>query len=116
MKRAGLACVFGAAIALLMAGTARANSLDGVITSYDSGNQGTNMTVKTSDGRNHSLWFDNMKKPLFQGKPLPWCPSFPCGGWPSQLVLGKTHVRVYVVSETVGGTTVESPTKIKLLP
>jgi hypothetical protein len=116
MKRAGVACAFGVAIALLMAAGARANSLDGVITTYDSGNQGTDMTVKTSDGRSHRLWFDNMKKPLFQGKPLPWCPSFPCDGWPSQLVLGKSHVRVYVVSETVGGTTVESPTKIQLLP
>lgn len=116
MKRAILACAAGAAISLLMAGTAWANSLDGVITSYDSGNQGTDMTVKASDGRNHRLWFDNMKKPLFQGKPLPWCPSFPCDGWPSQLVLGKTHVRVYVVSQTIGGTTVESPTKITLLP
>jgi len=116
MKRAGFACVFGAAIALLMAGPARADSLDGMITSYTSGNQGTDMTIKTSDGRSHRLWFDNMKKPLFQGKPLPWCPSFPCDGWPSQLVLGKTHVRVYVVSETVEGTTVESPTKIQLLP
>ena len=115
MKRAGLACLFGAGIVLLMAGTARANSLDGVITSYDSGNQGTDMTVKTSDGRNHRLWFDNMKKPLFQGKPLPWCPSFPCEGWPSQLVINKTRVAITVVSQTVEGTTVETPTRITLV-
>ena len=57
-------------LALAVAGAARAGSIDGVITDYESGNQGTDITVKTSDGRNHVLWFDNMKKPLFQGKEI----------------------------------------------
>jgi hypothetical protein len=100
---------------LVISGAARAGTLDGVITSYDSGNQGTDMTVKTSDGKSHDLWFDNMKKPSFEGKQLPWCPEFPCTGWPSELVLNKTRVRVYTVNQTVSGHAVVSPTRIELL-
>lgn len=107
--------VVGVVLALTFAGVARADYLDGVITNFESGNEGTDMFVRTSDGRNHDLWFDNMKKPLFQGKQLPWCPEFPCTGWPSQLVLNKTHVRVFVVRESVDGKAIESPTKIELL-
>ena len=115
MKRTSRACVLGVILALAVAGAARAGSIDGVITDYESGNQGTDITVKTSDGRNHVLWFDNMKKPLFQGKELPWCPSFPCNGWPKQLVLNKTHVRIYTVNSTVGGHVIQTPTQIELL-
>jgi hypothetical protein len=115
MKRTSLIFALGIIAALAVGSSARADTLNGVITSYDSGNKGTDMTVKTSDGRSHALWFDNMKKPLFQGKPLPWCPSFPCDGWPSQLVLGKTRVNVTVVRETVEGTVVETPTRITLV-
>jgi len=102
-------------LALAVSGVARAGTLDGVITSYESGNQGTNMTVKTSDGRSHVMWFDNMKKPLFQGAQLPWCPDFPCTGWPKQLVLNKTRVRTYTVNQSIGGHAVLTPTKIELL-
>ncbi len=115
MKRTSMAGVLGAAFALAVAGIARADTLDGVITDYESGNQGTNTTVRTGDGRNHVLWFDNMKKPTFEGKALPWCPDFPCDGWPSALVLNKTRVRVYTVKETVDGKVVQSPTRIVLL-
>jgi hypothetical protein len=103
-----------ALIVLALSGVARADTLSGVITSYQSGNQGTDMTVKTSDGRTHDLWFDNMKKPLFQGKPLPWCPSWPCNGWPNQLLLGKTRVTVTTFKQTVEGTPVETPTRVDL--
>jgi hypothetical protein len=115
MKHAGLAYVLGTIIALAVVSGARADTLNGVITSYESGNKGTDMSVRTSDGRSHALWFDNMKKPLFQGKPLPWCPSFPCDGWPSQLVINKTRVAITVVKQTVEGTTVETPTRITLV-
>jgi hypothetical protein len=115
MKRASLTFMLGLVVALTVASSARADTLNGVITSYESGNKGTDMSVRTSDGRSHALWFDNMKKPLFQGKPLPWCPSFPCDGWPSQLVLGKTHVKITAVKETVEGTVVETPTQITLV-
>jgi hypothetical protein len=115
MKHAILISLLGIIVALTVASGARADTLDGVIMSYESGNKGTDMSVRTSDGHRHALWFDNMKKPLFQGKPLPWCPSFPCDGWPSQLVLGKTHVKVTVVKETVEGTVVWTPTRITLV-
>lgn len=94
---------------------ARAGTIDGVLTGYVSGNEGTDVTVKTSDGHTHRLWFDNLKKPLFQGKRLPWCPDFPCAGWPSKLVIGRTHVRVTYVQERVEGKTIDSPTRIDLL-
>lgn len=94
---------------------ARAGTIDGVLTGYASGNEGTDVTVKTSDGHTHRLWFDNLKKPLFQGKQLPWCPEFPCTGWPSKLVIGKTHVRVTFVEKKVEGKTIESPTRVDLL-
>ena len=104
------------ALALGVSGVARAASIDGVITSYESGNQGTDITIRTSDGRNHVLWFDNMKKPSFQGAALPWCPEFPCDGWPRQLVLNKTRVRTYTVTEKVDGKVIQTPTRITLLP
>jgi hypothetical protein len=97
------------------AGLARAGTIDGVITAYVSGNEGTDVTVKTSDGHTHAFWFDNMKKPVFQGKQLPWCPEFPCTSWPSKLVIGKTHVRVTFVQKRVEGKAIESPTRIDLL-
>lgn len=110
------ALALGVVLALATAGAASAaTTLDGVITSYESGNEGTNMTVRTSDGRSHVLWFDNLKKPKFEGKQLPWCPDFPCSGWPSALVLNRTRVRVHVVTLYVQGTTVVSPTEIDLL-
>jgi hypothetical protein len=114
MNRLLKANFFAMILVLAVAGVARADTLNGVITDYESGNQGTNMTVKTIDGKNHVLWFDNMKKPLFEGKALPWCPDFPCAGWPKQLVLGKTHVTVYAVNETVDGHVIQTPTKITL--
>ena len=92
MRSTGTACLFVAVLALAVAGVARADSIDGVIASYESGNQGTDITIRTSDGREHVLWFDNMKKPLFGGTALPWCPDFPCTGWPKALVLNKTQV------------------------
>ena len=116
MKRIIIICSVAATLILVFAKVAAADYLDGVITSYNSGNQGTDMYVKSNDGHNHRLWFDNMKKPLFLGKQLPWCPEFPCDGWPAQLVLNKTHVRVYVVKENVKGELITSPTRIDLLP
>src|SRR5579864_4548647 len=86
--------VAGAILVLMLGGAARADTLSGVITSYESGNAGTDMYVRTADGHKHRLWFDNMKKPLFQGKALPWCPDWPCTGWPAQLVLNKTRVTI----------------------
>jgi hypothetical protein len=115
MQRVGMTVLLTMIFLLVFAGIARADYLDGVITSYESGNEGTDLYLRTSDGRNHDLWFDNMKKPLFQGKQLPWCPEFPCTGWPSQLVFNKTHIRVFVTKETVDGKAIESPTKIELL-
>jgi hypothetical protein len=115
MKWVARVSILGVILALAVCGIARADSIDGVIANYDSGNQGTDMTVRSSDGRNHALWFDNMKKPLFQGTALPWCPSFPCSGWPKALVLNKTRVRTYTVKETVGGHVVQTPTRIELL-
>jgi len=115
MRLFGMTAVLGMALALTIAGVAKAATLDGVITAYESGNQGTNMTVKTSDGKSHVLWFDNMKKPVFQGAQLPWCPDFPCTGWPTSLVLNKTRVAVTVVNLTVDGKAIQSPTKIVLL-
>ena len=115
MNRIAKACLVAVGLVLACAGLAGAATIDGVITNYVSGNEGTDVTVKTSDGRTHALWFDNMKKPLFQGKRLPWCPEFPCTGWPSKLVIGKTHVRVTFVQERVEGKTIESPTRIDLL-
>jgi hypothetical protein len=116
MKRIGTAFVLVAIIALMSTSVVRADTLTGVIMSYESGNEGTDMIVKTADGHRHDLWFDNMKKPLFAGKQLPWCPEFPCAGWPSQLVFNKTRVRVYVVNEVVEGKAIVSPTKIVLAP
>lgn len=106
--------VAGAILALMLAGAVRADTLTGVITSYESGNKGTDMFVRTADGHNHRLWFDNMKKPLFLGKALPWCPDWPCSLWPTQLVLNKTRVTISVYRQTVEGTTVETPTRIDL--
>lgn len=97
------------------ASAARTGMIEGVLRSYISGNEGTDVMVKTSDGRTHRLWFDNLKKPTFEGKQLPWCPDFPCHGWPKQLVLGKTRVRVTFVVKTVDGVTVDSPTKVDLI-
>ena len=114
MIRVGIACMFVVLFAFGSAVAADTGALVGVITSYESGNKGTDMLVKTSDGKTHDLWFDNMKKPLFAGKQLPWCPEFPCDGWPSQLVLGKTRVRVFVVKEVVDGKSILSPTRIEL--
>ena len=112
-----LACAIAAAFVFALAGAAppRAGTLDGTLTSYVSGNEGTDVLVKTSDGRKHRLWFDNLKKPIFEGKQLPWCPDFPCDGWPKRLVIGKSLVRVTFVVKTVDGVTVDSPTKIELL-
>ncbi len=115
MNRCSSVIMLGAILALAVPGISCAASIDGVITSYESGNQGTNITIRTSDGRNHVLWFDNMKKPSFQGTALPWCPDFPCDGWPKQLVLNKTRVRTYTVTETVGGKVIQTPTRITLL-
>jgi len=114
-KRIAYACVVGVMLVLAGAGLARAGTIDGVITSYVSGNEGTDVTLKTSDGHTHRLWFDNLKKPLFHGKQLPWCPEFPCTGWPSNLVIGKTRVRVTFVQERIEGKAIESPTRIDLL-
>ena len=102
-------------LAISGVGNALAATVDGVITSYESGNQGTDMTVRTSDGRRHAMWFDNMKKPSFEGRQLPWCPEFPCSGWPRQIVIGRTRVRVYTYTHVVDGATVVTPTKIELL-
>jgi hypothetical protein len=115
MNGTGRACILGVLMALGVVGGARADTISGVIAGYESGNQGTNITIRTSDGRTHVYWFDNMKKPLFQGKPLPWCPDFPCTGWPKELVLNKTRVRTYTVKETVGGRVIATPTRIELL-
>lgn len=107
-----------AVVALLLVSGARAahaGTIDGVLTSYVSGNEGTDVLVKTSDGRSHRLWFDNAKKPTFEGERLPWCPEFPCDGWPKKLVIGKTRVHVTYIVHKVDGTTVESPTRIDLL-
>jgi hypothetical protein len=109
---------FGAAACLLVgagAGAASAGTIDGVLTSYVSGNEGTDMTVKTRDGRTHAFWFDNLKKPTFEGKQLPWCPDFPCDGWPKLLVIGKTRVHVTYLAHDVDGKVVDSPTRIDLL-
>lgn len=109
---------FAIAIILIGAATAAAgaSTLEGVITSYVSGNEGTNMTLRTSDGKSHTFWFDNMKKPTFQGAQLPWCPSFPCAGWPAKLVLNKTRVVVTFMTARVSGAVVEEPTKLSLAP
>ncbi len=115
MNRIGNVVALGVMCAFAIGGTAQAATLVGVITSYSSGNQGTDMVVRGTDGTSHRLWFDNMRKPLFQGKPLPWCPAFPCAGWPRQLVLNKTLVRVYVFTHRVEGAVVETPTRIQLL-
>lgn len=115
MKRAATILIIGVLAALVFTSAARADYLEGVITSYDSGNKGTDMTIKTSDGHTRDLWFDNMKKPIFEGKQLPWCPEFPCAAWPAQLALNKTRVRVYVVKELVEGKAIVSPTRIVLL-
>jgi hypothetical protein len=109
------ASLFGVALSLAATGVAQAGQIDGVIAEYSSGNQGTDLFVKTSDGKRHDLWFDNMKKPSFEGKQLPYCPDFPCTGWPSQLVLNRTHVRVFTVTQRVDGKVVQTPTKIVLL-
>ena len=114
-RRTYVACLIAAMLVLTSAGLARAGTIDGVITSYVSGNEGTDVTVKTSDGHTHRLWFDNLKKPAFQGKQLPWCPDFPCDGWPNKLVIGKTRVRVTFIEKRVEGKTIESPSRIDLL-
>lgn len=116
MIRTIATCALSLFLAWSALGTVRAATLEGVITSYVSGNEGTDMTVRTSDGHTHRLWFDNLKKPRFEGAQLPWCPSFPCSGWPRQLVLNRTRVLVYTVTQRVSGTTVETPTKIVLAP
>jgi len=115
MNRIALICVIAALLVTASTVTVRASTIDGVITAYVSGNEGTDMTVKTSDGHTHAFWFDNLKKPMFQGKQLPWCPDFPCTGWPTTLVLGKTRVHMTFVKERVDGKAIESPTKIELL-
>ena len=115
MNRSGSAFLVALLVALAVVSAARADTLDGVILSYESGNKGTDITVRTSDGRIHDLWFDNLRKPVFQGKELPWCPEFPCTGWPKQLVLQKTRVRLYLVKQTIDGKSVETPTRIVLL-
>ncbi|HYK54606.1 MAG TPA: hypothetical protein VEV38_13885 [Candidatus Eremiobacteraceae bacterium] len=96
------------------ASAAQTGSIDGILMSYVSGNEGTDVLVKTSDGRTHRLWFDNLKKPTFEGKALPWCPDFPCDGWPAKLILGKAKVRITYVVQKVDGATVDSPTKLEL--
>ena len=103
-----------ALLALTAAASAKPTTIVGVITAYESGNEGTDMTVRTSDGHVHDLWFDNMKKPTFRGKSLPWCPEFPCDGWPAQIVLGKTRVSVSVVTERVEGKTIVTPLTVDL--
>lgn len=108
-------CIIAAALFCLSAGAAEAGTLDGVLTSYVSGNKGTDVTVRSADGHTHRLWFDNLKKPLFEGKQLPWCPEFPCDGWPKRLVIGKTRVHVTFVVKKVDGVTVDSPTRIDLI-
>jgi hypothetical protein len=115
LVRASQLWVFGVLIALVLPLASRADTLDGVLTGYESGNKGTDIFVRTNDGRNHDLWFDNLKKPLFQGHELPWCPEFPCTGWPSQLVIGKTRVRVFIVQEHVSGRVIKAPARIDLL-
>jgi|SRR5271165_3936495 len=115
MKRTGRVGILAAILTIAIAGVARADTIDGVIASYESGNKGTDIIIRTSDNRKHDLWFDNMKKPVFQGKALPWCPEFPCTGWPKALVLNKTRVRVYTVKETVDGRVIQTPTRIELL-
>jgi len=107
--------VLGVALSLAAASAAQAGQIDGVIAEYSSGNQGTDLFVKTSDGKRHDLWFDNMKKPSFQGAQLPYCPDFPCDGWPKALVINRTHVRVFTVTQRVDGKVVQTPTKIVLL-
>ena len=114
MKRIALICLAAAALVVATTGTGRADTIDGVLMTYVSGNEGTDMTVKTSDGRTHAFWFDNMKKPVFQGKQLPWCPDFPCTGWPAKLVLGKTRIHMTFVKEWVDGKAIESPRRIDL--
>jgi hypothetical protein len=115
MNHIGIASTLGMLLALALTAAVRADTLEGVMTSYDSGNKGTDMSMRLSNGRSQALWFDNLKKPLFQGKELPWCPSFPCSGWPAQLVLNKTRVRVFVHSEKIEGRTIKTPTRIELL-
>jgi hypothetical protein len=114
MKILSAAILAAAIFALTGAGSPKVTALVGVIDSYISGNQGTDMIVKTPDGHVHRLWFDNMKKPSFLGKQLPWCPEFPCDGWPSQLVLGKTRVSISVITQGVEGESVVTPIKIAL--
>jgi hypothetical protein len=115
MRQAAKACALAICLILTFAASAKADTIDGVITSYDSGNKGTDVMVKTTAGRSLRLWFDNMKKPVFQGKELPWCPGFPCDGWPKQLVFNKTRVRIHTVKQTIEGETIQTPTRIELL-
>jgi hypothetical protein len=115
MNRVGTALIFVAILAFSSVAIARADStMVGVLMSYTSGNEGTDMIVRTADGHNHDLWFDNLKKPLFHGKELPWCPEFPCDGWPSQLVLGRTRVRVTIGTVHAGGRVIQAPTRVDL--
>lgn len=114
MKLLSTVCIAVALLVFAGAGSPQPATLVGVITSYESGNKGTDMTVRTADGHLHDLWFDNIKKPSFRGKELPWCPEFPCDGWPAQLVLGKTRVSVSVVTEHVEGKLIVTPIKIDL--
>jgi hypothetical protein len=114
MKVLSLLCLATALVVLTGAASPKAAVLVGVIAEYVSGNEGTDMVVKTADGHLHRLWFDNMKKPSFQGEELPWCPEFPCDGWPSNLVLGKTRVSISVVTEEVQGKSIITPIKIAL--
>ena len=115
MNRLAAVLILTSVFLLSSTNAVRADTIEGVITSYESGNQGTDLMVRTDDGRMHDLWFDNMKKPLFKGKPLPWCPSFPCAGWPPELALNKTRVRIDTVRATIDGKAIDSPTRIGLV-
>jgi hypothetical protein len=115
MKLLCIAFAAAAILGLTMSAVARADStMVGVLVSYTSGNEGTDMIVRTADGHSHDLWFDNLKKPLFHGKELPWCPEFPCDGWPSQLVFGKTHVRITIGTVHASGRVIQAPTRVDL--
>ena len=119
MKRFQFTFVVLAALVMLMTQAALASShIDGVITGYSSGNIGSDLFVRTSDGRKYDFWFDNTQKPVFEGQELPWCPDWPCAGWPSALVLNHTRVRIFlarVSPASTNGKTIESPTEIVIL-
>jgi hypothetical protein len=109
--------VFGA-LAFFMPARAGAAHIDGIITGFSSGNKGSDLLVRTHDGKTHDLWFDNIRKPLFDGRELPWCPNWPCAGWPKALALNHNHVRIYlapVQAPSLNGKTIQSPTEIVIL-